>query len=371
MALYVLKLVRPLNNIPKCSRLLATYNCTLKTNTSKILQKFLKLTLLPTGSFYNPCRTFSDTRKLIAEDNKESNEEQKKRDASWRTMKYSFIAFGASFGILGVYMFVELGGPQKDENGQVIVDEFSDMPLVKQYFCRMFSQLDYFKRAIREPSNKKLLPDPLKFPYIQPRYTLVLELRDVLVHPDWTYKTGWRFKKRPGVDKFLEAVGMPKFETVIYTAEQGMTVFPILDALDPNGHIMYRLVRDATHFVNGHHVKDLDCLNRDLSKVIVIDWDKNAVMFHPTNALIIKRWMGNDDDHTLADLAAFLTTIASENVEDVRVVLEYYQQFDDPLAAFRENQRKVLEQMQQEQKEKEQAKSQILTKGWTPSFLHK
>jgi hypothetical protein len=45
------------------------------------------------------------------------------------------------------------------------------------------------------------------------------------------------------------------------------TVFPILDALDPNGYIMYRLVRDATHFVDGHHVKDLDCLNRDLSKV--------------------------------------------------------------------------------------------------------
>jgi hypothetical protein len=44
-------------------------------------------------------------------------------------------------------------------------------------------------------------------------------------------------------------------------------VFPILDALDPNGYIMYRLVRDATHFVDGHHVKDLDCLNRDLSKV--------------------------------------------------------------------------------------------------------
>jgi TFIIF-interacting CTD phosphatase-like protein len=45
------------------------------------------------------------------------------------------------------------------------------------------------------------------------------------------------------------------------------TVFPILDALDPNGYITYRLVRDATHFVDGHHVKDLDCLNRDLSKV--------------------------------------------------------------------------------------------------------
>ena len=30
---------------------------------------------------------------------------------------------------------------------------------------------------------------------------------------------------------------------------------------------MYRLVRDATRFVDGHHIKDLDALNRDLSKV--------------------------------------------------------------------------------------------------------
>jgi len=37
----------------------------------------------------------------------------------------------------------------------------------------------------------------------------------------------------------------------------------------------------------------------------------------------------------------FLPAIASNNVEDVREVLEYYQQFDDPMLAFRENQRKV------------------------------
>lgn len=39
---------------------------------------------------------------------------------------------------------------------------------------------------IREPSRDKLLPDPLTWPYTQPPYTLVLEMTDVLVHPDWT-----------------------------------------------------------------------------------------------------------------------------------------------------------------------------------------
>jgi hypothetical protein len=39
---------------------------------------------------------------------------------------------------------------------------------------------------IEEPSREKLLPDPVPPPYYQPPYTLVLELTDVLVHPDWT-----------------------------------------------------------------------------------------------------------------------------------------------------------------------------------------
>ena len=74
---------------------------------------------------------------------------------------------------------------------------------------------------IKDPSRDQLLPAPLQYPYIQPPYTLVLEMTGVLVHPDWTYKTGWRFKKRPGVDFFLQQVGPPNFEVVIYTAEQG------------------------------------------------------------------------------------------------------------------------------------------------------
>lgn len=96
------------------------------------------------------------------------------------------------------------------------------------------------------------------------------------------------------------------YEIVIYTAEQGMTVFPIIEALDPKHIISYKLVRDATHFVDGVHVKSLDKLNRELSKVIVIDWSMDSVKFHPDNVFHIPRWAGNDDDTTLLDLAAFL-----------------------------------------------------------------
>lgn len=45
---------------------------------------------------------------------------------------------------------------------------------------------------------------------------------------------------------------------------------------------MYRLVRDTTRFVDGHHVKDLNALNRDLSKVSV-----KFTFFTENNFLII------------------------------------------------------------------------------------
>ena len=44
-------------------------------------------------------------------------------------------------------------------------------------------------QMIIEPTSPKLLPDPLREPYYQPPYTLVLELTDVLLHPEWSVRT--------------------------------------------------------------------------------------------------------------------------------------------------------------------------------------
>lgn len=284
-----------------------------------------------------PQTAIDKNQEEVIKEQKKSEEEQKKeQEKSWKHMKlglvvffilipffekllsilhnfdlfgknisFRFLIFGASATILSGWLVYDLGKPEMTADGTVIEDEFSQMPLVKQYLRRMWKSLTYYQKIIQEPSRDKLLPDPLKPPYLQPKYTLVLEMKDVLVHPDWTYQTGWRFKKRPGVSAFLEQLAR-EYEIVVYTADQGMTVFPILDALDPKGFIMYRLVRDATHFVDGHHVKNLDNLNRDLSKVIVIDWDPNSTKLHPENTFHVERWSGNDDDSTLMELVAFL-----------------------------------------------------------------
>ena len=53
-------------------------------------------------------------------------------------------------------------------------------------------------------------------------------------------------------------------------------------------------------------LQDLGCLNRDLSKVIFIDWNEKSYALQPRNALKMNRWTGNDDDRSLIDLANFL-----------------------------------------------------------------
>ncbi|KAG8292266.1 Mitochondrial import inner membrane translocase subunit TIM50 [Homalodisca vitripennis] len=319
-----------------------------KIDTQKILE----------NTFPQPKSDGSDSDKGSSKN--EEEEERLKREASWRTMKISLIAIASSITFCGGYIIFSFGSPMQNEDGTFEEDEFSRLPIVTQYLKRTFKTMNFYTKMIKEPSRKKLLPEPLQYPYMQPPYTLVLELTDLLVHPEWTYSTGWRFKKRPGVDQFLEQVGPPLFEIVIYTAEQGMVAFPIINTLDPNGYIMYRLFRDATDYVDGHHVKNLDCLNRDLKRVIVVDWNPNSVKLHRANTFLVPRWTGSDSDTSLMDLAAFLKTIASNDVDDVRDVLVHYSQFDDPLETFKEKQRILMEEM-----EKEQEKKRVPTKfGW-------
>lgn len=47
-------------------------------------------------------------------------------------------------------------------------------------------------------------------------------------------------------------------------------------------------------------------MNRPLNRVIVVDTKKEAVKFHPENAIILDKWTGDISDRTLWDLLPFL-----------------------------------------------------------------
>lgn len=85
------------------------------------------------------------------------------------------------------------------------------------------------------------------------------------------------------------------------------TANPILDKLDPyQFFIQYRLFRDATRSVNGTPVKDLTYLNRDLSKVILLDTHPEHASAQPENAIIVPKWEGDAKDRGLVAMIPFL-----------------------------------------------------------------
>lgn len=173
-------------------------------------------------------------------------------------------------------------------------------------------------------------------------------------------ETGWRIAKRPGVDYFLSYL-CQFYEIVVFTHLPSYQAEGIISRLDPYQYITYRLAREGTRFVNGHIVKDLSLLNRDLSKVIMLDHDASHAELQPDNLIQIKPWQAeeSDDAGELLRLVPFLEGDCSlldlgrkdvlrrcvavagpMQIKDVRPILHNYKGKDIP-SEFAEFQRRL------------------------------
>ncbi len=117
----------------------------------------------------------------------------------------------------------------------------------------------------------------------------------------------------------------PYFELVVYTDEQNMYADPIINKLDQQRAIPYRLYRQDTQYVDGKHVRDLSKLNRDLSQVLFISANPDAYSFQPENAIKLKPWHGDAKDTTLLDLIPMLQMIYLTQVGVVMVLRRLWQ----------------------------------------------
>lgn len=152
-------------------------------------------------------------------------------------------------------------------------------------------------------SSFKLIPDP--------DFTVDIEL-DNTIHRVYV-------RKRPGVDHFLREVGR-KFEVVVFTASLAKYADPLLDILDKDKIIRYRLFREACVQHYGNYVKDLTHLGRVLESSIIIDNSPFSYMFQPENAIPIQTWFHDKNDRQLFDLLPFLDTLV--DVDNVVTVLQ-------------------------------------------------
>lgn len=193
--------------------------------------------------------------------------------------------------------------------------------------------IENLSESYARPAHAKLLPDWSQMPNVPQDipvpHTLVLDLEKTLVSSTWDRKYGWRHAKRPGVDKFLLDMAQ-YYEIVLYSPSIDGVADPVVTNLDKNGCIMHRLYREATHYKNGIHVKDISSLNRNINRIVVLDDDPEEVAFNPENLIKIKPYEDPTDreDNTLERITPFLIEIARENYNDIPGLLRQYQGMD-------------------------------------------
>jgi len=157
------------------------------------------------------------------------------------------------------------------------------------------------------------------------------------------------------VDAFLRHMAQ-FYEVVVYTEQLATYGEPILERLDPQRFVSYRLYRDATRYTGGTHCRDLSTLNRAPERIVFITTDPKAAQLQPDNALIIKPWDDlNPQDTTLLDLLPFLESVVRRNAPDTRQVLTSYSQEmtatgKDVATIFRERSAKMQQYLQQREK---------------------
>ncbi|KAH8423193.1 protein translocase subunit TIM50 [Aspergillus melleus] len=207
----------------------------------------------------------------------------------------------------------------------------------------------------KDPAFPKLLPD--EDPMMRQPYTLVLSLEDLLVHSEWSREHGWRVAKRPGVDYFLRYLNQ-YYELVLFTSVPSMMADQVLRKLDPYRIIRWPLFREATRYKDGEYIKDLSYLNRDLSKVILIDTKEEHARLQPENAIVLDKWHGDPKDKTLVALIPFLEYLAGMGVEDVRPVMKSFEGTSIPIE-FAKREKAMRERFEKELAEEQKKKPKL------------
>ena len=183
-------------------------------------------------------------------------------------------------------------------------------------------------------NSKKLLLPPK--PHNSTKKTLILDLDETLVHSGFT-----PFEKndivlnvdfegvmyniyvlvRPEAELFIKTVAK-FFELVIFTASISKYASPLLDILDKEKNIKYRLYRDQCTFINGIYIKDLKRCNRSLKDLIIVDNSPIAYTFDSDNGLPIKTWIDDPDDRELMKLVPILEFLSK--TKDVRKFIDQF-----------------------------------------------
>ena len=189
-----------------------------------------------------------------------------------------------------------------------------------------YQQLKYYFNLYYNNFLQILERNKVKPPFLPPmdtqkyKYTLVLDLDETLVHYIEEENSAY-VQVRPYADYFLKELSK-HFEIVLFTAAEEDYTDIVLKELNKNKYITHILCRKYTELNNGSYIKDLSKLGRDLSKVCIVDNNKDNFSLQPENGLFISSYFGEQNDNELYLLCQDLMKIIEIQPDDIRVVIK-------------------------------------------------
>lgn len=178
------------------------------------------------------------------------------------------------------------------------------------------------------PNNFANLPK-VSPPFLDPlpedeagRYTLVLDLDETLIH-NVEYQNDSFFLVRPGCVQFIQEMAK-HYEIVIFTAALQEYADQVIDQIDVDKNIRYRLYRQHTSQNGPFLVKDLSLLGRDVNKTIIIDNISDNFILQQDNGIFCSTWYDDMRDRFLDEITPLLCEIVIKKIPDVRVALRRY-----------------------------------------------
>lgn len=169
-------------------------------------------------------------------------------------------------------------------------------------------------------------PKSLLHPVRANSKTLILDLDETLIHSqsrgkpsmmghmvevrlDKRHATLYYVHKRPFCDDFLKLV-CKWYNVVVFTASVQEYADPVIDWLEQEQRFFSkRYYRQHCTKVGNGYVKDLTCVDKDLSKLMIIDNSPVSYMMHENNAIAIEGWINDPTDVDLLCLLPVLNAM--------------------------------------------------------------
>jgi len=209
-------------------------------------------------------------------------------------------------------------------------------PTINNSFIEQKKEYNIPLRRFSSFSNQIPSSSYINLSHDKSKKTLILDLDETLVHSQFTpfsrksdfilniniegeNKTLYVLK-RPHVDKFLYELSM-MYEIIIFTASISQYANPLLDELDKNRYIKYRLFREHCTFARGIYIKDLKIFERKINNMIIIDNNPLSYDNNIENGIPILSWYEDINDNELLKLLPLLKYMSNSNIEDVRPVI--------------------------------------------------